>query len=181
MKAIWVVDGAYLLKASPTQFDYMKLRKVLENRLKLSFYECYYLNSTPNPPTDRQNGFHTWLKSAPPRGPQFRVELYKLKDLHVTCPNCATEFERQVQKGVDVGIATLMIKLAYQGKYDCLVLSAGDGDFEDAISYVKSELNKRIVIAGFSDSVSTDLQSYADEVVWLDDHLRHIEKTIATT
>ncbi len=43
-----------------------------------------------------------------------------------------------------------MIKLATQNLYDRLLLSAGDGDFEDAISYVKSDLHKEIWISGFT-------------------------------
>ena len=64
----------------------------------------------------------------------MRVQLYKLKDLRCDCPHCGDHFDRQVQKGVDVGIATLLIKLAVQEKYERVILSAGDGDFEDAIS-----------------------------------------------
>jgi uncharacterized LabA/DUF88 family protein len=70
---------------------------------------------------------------------------------------------------VDVGIATLIIKLAAQNVYDRLILSAGDGDFEDAISYVKSELHKEFWVSGSSTNLSVDLQSYADEVLWLED------------
>jgi nijmegen breakage syndrome protein 1 len=81
-----------------------------------------------------------------------------------------------VQKGVDVGIATLMLKLAAQNRYERLILAAGDGDFEDAISYIKSELHKEIWITGFDDSVSVDLQSYADHVVWLDNYINDIKK-----
>ena len=106
----------------------------------------------------------------------MRVQLYKLKGLDIQCPKCGTAFERQVQKGVDVGIATLIIKLATQNLYDRLLLAAGDGDFEDAINYVKSELHKEIWICGFGKSVSVDLQSYADKVIWLDAIWSKIEK-----
>jgi uncharacterized LabA/DUF88 family protein len=132
-------------------------------------YESYYLNSTRDPATDQQNAFHTWLKSAPPRGPKIRVQLYRLKSFHQRCPACEHQFDREVQKGVDVGIATLLIKLAAQDVYDRLILSAGDGDFEDAISYVKSELHKEIWMCGSQASLSADLQSYADNVVWMED------------
>jgi nijmegen breakage syndrome protein 1 len=65
-----------------------------------------YVNSTPNPPTDAQDTFHTRLMSAPPRGPKLQVRLYKLKELHVEWSQCWYVFDRRVQKGVDIGIAT---------------------------------------------------------------------------
>lgn len=175
-KTVWIVDAAYLMKAAPGRFDYLKLKMELERLMGEPFFESYYLNSTPNPPTDAQDAFHTWLKTAPPRGPKMRIQLYKLKDMRCTCPDCSWSFDRTVQKGVDVGIATLILKLATQGQYDRLLLSAGDGDFEDAISYVKSELHKELHISGFAGSVSADLQSYADSVVWLDELWATIEK-----
>ena len=177
-RVIWIIDGSYMMKSAPGRLDYLKLKTLLEGPgpEQRQFYECYYLDSLKSSMTDAKDSFLTWLKLAPPNGPKFRLQLYKLKELHVSCPKCKHAFERMVQKGVDVGIATLLIKLAIQNKYDRLLLSAGDGDFEDAISYVKSELNKEIFIAAFQGSVSADLQSYADKVVWLDDHWDDIKR-----
>jgi uncharacterized LabA/DUF88 family protein len=106
----------------------------------------------------------------------MRVQLYKIKDMHCDCPKCGHLFDRQVQKGVDVGIATLLIKLAVQKKYDRVILSTGDGDFEDAVEYVKSEFGKEIWIAGFDGSVSADLQSYADHIIWIGDIWAAVQK-----
>jgi nijmegen breakage syndrome protein 1 len=176
VKTVWIVDGAYMLKVVPGKLDYLKFKQVLEQLNGSSFFECYYLNSTPHPPTDAQDGFHKWLKTAPPRGPKMRVQLYDIKEMSVACPSCGCQFSRQVQKGVDVGVATLILKLATQNQYERLILSAGDGDFEDAISYVKSELHKEIWLSGFEHSLAADLQSYADRVIWLDDHWTSIKK-----
>ena len=168
---IWIADASYLFKACRGNFDYLRLKTALEKKVAAPFSESFYLNSTQNPPTDAQDSFHTWLKSAPPRGPKMRVKLYKLKDMHLRCPlpNCNHQFDRQVQKGVDVGIATLIVKLAAQNQYSRLILSAGDGDFEDAIAFAKEELHKDIWITGYENSLSPDLQSYADQVIWLSD------------
>jgi len=177
MNTVWIIDGAYLFnfgKSCP--FDYLKLKTELTRLNGGEIYESYYLNSAPDPSTDSQNAFHTWMKSAAPKGPKFRVELYRLKELHSTCPSCKHQFERQVQKGVDVGIATLIVKLAAKSVYDRLILSAGDGDFEDAISYVKSELGKEVWISGSQSNLSADLQSYSDKVLWLEDMLPAIRK-----
>jgi uncharacterized LabA/DUF88 family protein len=175
-KTIWLVDAAYLLKAAPGSFDYLKLKNELETKNGEKFFESYYLNSTPNPPTDAQDSFHTWLKMAPPKGPKMRVKLYKLKSLHNTCPSCSHQFDRQVQKGVDVGLATMVVKLAAQNQYERVIISAGDGDYEDSIAFAKQELHKEIWLSGFQGSMSADLQSYADNVIWLEDIWDQIKK-----
>jgi uncharacterized LabA/DUF88 family protein len=177
MKTVWVIDGAYLFnygRAHP--FDYLKLKNELVRLGGGPIHESYYLNSSRDLANDPQNAFHTWLKSAPPRGPKIRVQLYPLKDVRVACPSCGHSFEREVQKGVDVGIATLIVKLAAQGVYDRLMLCAGDGDFEDAINYVKSELHKEVWVCGSQANLSADLQSYSDHVVWLEDLHPAIDK-----
>jgi uncharacterized LabA/DUF88 family protein len=177
MKTVWIIDGAYLFNFGKTcAFDYLKLKNELIRLNGSPLYESYYLNSTPDPATDARNAFHTWLKSAPPRGPKLRVQLYRLKDFHSTCPNCNHPFDRPVQQGVDVGIATLIVKLAAQNVYDRLILSAGDGDFADAISYVKTELHKEVWLSGSQATLSADLQSYSDNVLWLEDLLPAIGK-----
>lgn len=175
-KTIWIIDAAYLLKAAPDRFDYLKLKSYLEDVNGGAFSESYYLDSTPNPPTDQQDAFHTWLKTAAPKGPHMRVKLYELKHMHMQCPRCSHEFEREVQKGVDVGIATLIVRLAAQDQYSRLLLSAGDGDFEDAIAFAKEEMHREFWLSGFTGSVSADLQSYADRVIWLDESWADIKK-----
>ena len=178
MKTVWIVDGAYLFSYGRNKpFDYLKLKAEIERENGGPLYESYYLNSVPAMGTAGQDNFHAWLKSAPPRGPKMRVQLYSLKDLHTTCPSCGQGHVRSVQKGVDVGIATLMIKLAVQNVYDRLILSAGDGDFEDAVQFVKSDLRKEVWAHGAQASLSVDLQSYADRVLWLDDMHPTIDKT----
>jgi uncharacterized LabA/DUF88 family protein len=175
-KFVWIVDASYLMKQKPGHFDYFKLKQVLEKECGGEFVDSFYLNSVSDLPTEGQNSFHTWLKLAPPNGPKMRVKLYNFKDLKSECPECHHQFAREVQKGVDVGIATLIVKLAAQNRYTRLVLSAGDGDFEDAIAYAKEELNKEIWITGFQETISPDLQSYADKVLWLEDYWDDFKK-----
>lgn len=178
MKTIWIVDGAHLFAEAGKagrKLDYLRLKAFLEGLSGASFFESYYLNSTSDPPSDQQNSFHAWLKRAPPHGPKMRVQLYNLKEMHIRCPN-GEYMVHQVQKGVDVGIATLALKLAVQDRYERLLLAAGDGDFEDAIDYIKSERHKEIWLCGFASSMSADLQSYADRVIWLDDQWDSIER-----
>ena len=177
VRTVWIVDGGYMIKSTPERVDYCRLKDELERLNGGEIFESYFLDSVANPPSENQEHFLTRLKLAPPEGPKMRVQTYALKNMHVHCPQCDTHFDRHVQKGVDVGIATLMLKMAFRDLYDRVILCAGDGDFEDAISYIKSELHKEIWIAGFNGSVSADLQSYADQVIWLDEWWENIRRS----
>jgi len=181
---LWLIDAGYLFNAQRTvaagfQFDYLKLRRKLEESGPI--WRAYYLNSTPHPPTDAQDGFHSWLRSAGPRGPQLITKLYELKNLradrayceqcqtkvNLSCPNgAAHQIGNQQQKGVDVGLATLA--LTHRDRYETLLLSSGDGDLLDAVEFL-SEQGKRIELAVFAEGVSTDLQARADRIYWIND------------
>ncbi len=176
MKTIWIVDGAYLLKTTTVHFDYLKLKRLLEEKIRDTMTEGYYLNSVIHSTLDAQGAFLDWLQAPSPKGPELQLKLYSLhKELRI-CDRCGEQYEFKLQKGVDVGIATLIIRLAIEGRYDRLVLCAGDGDFEDALIFVKDVLHKEICICGFRHSLSTDLQSYADQVIWLNEYISEIQR-----
>ena len=179
---LWLIDAGYLFKAAQAhhcRLDYLKLRQEIEKSGPV--WRAYYLNSTPNPPTDAQDGFHTWLRSAPPRGPKLITKLYELKQIRAKkafCEQCGHKVDlvcpngqghvlgNQQQKGVDVAIATLA--LIHRDKYETLLLSSGDGDLLDAVEFL-SEHGKRIELVVFPEGVSTDLQARADKVYWIDE------------
>ncbi len=186
-RGLWLIDTGYLFSSQGGvepgyQFDYRKLRDFIE--LDGPIWRAYYLNSTPHPPTDAQSGFHTWLRSAPPNGPKIITQLYELKTVradrgycdgcgsiqHLRCPNEATSqshrLTREQQKGVDVGLATLALTLSTE--YDSLILSSGDGDLLDAVEYL-SQRGKNLELVVFKTGVSTELQSRADRIYWIDD------------
>jgi uncharacterized LabA/DUF88 family protein len=115
------------------------------------------------------------MRSAPPYGPKIQVKLYGLKTLKVNCSGCKKSIKRDVQKGVDIGIATLALTMI--NRYDTLILSSGDGDFKDATEYIRNQSNKRLELAVFKTGVSTDLQSMSDKIYWLDEYKDEIRKT----
>lgn len=192
-RRLWLIDAAYLFVGrhsvrSNFQFDYARLREALETDGRI--WRGYYLNSSPNPPLEAQDAFHNWLRSARPEGPQLITKLYELQSstvrsafcvgcgqqVPVACPNDTTgthQLVRQVQKGVDVGISTLALTLLDQ--YDELVLSSGDVDLLDAVEHVLSR-SKTLSLAVFRTGVSTELQSRADKIRWIDDLADVVEK-----
>ena len=192
-KRLWIIDAGYLFNSqrsvgSGYRFDYLQLRRKIEQEGGGSIWRAYYLNSTPHPPTDAQDGFHRWLRSAAPRGPQLITKLYELKHIPANrafCEDCGKSVEltcsegldhrigNRQQKGGDVGIATLA--LVHRDRYDTLVLSSGDGDLLDAVEFL-SEQGKRVELAVFNEGVSTDLQARADHVYWINDFAEDIRR-----
>lgn len=195
-KRLWLIDAGYLFNAQRTiaqgyHFDYLKLRDKIEETKPI--WRAYYLNSTPNPPQDAQDQFHSWLRCGPPRGPKIITQLHELKRIradYAYCEDCGKKVKlhcpeegghhitNQQQKGVDVGIATLA--LIHREKYDALLLSSGDGDLLNAVEFL-SEFGKRIELLVFRNGVSTDLQSRADEIVWIDEFAEDIRRDEKTT
>ena len=53
IRTVWIIDGAYLMKAAPGRFDYLALRKALESEAG-PIGEAYYLNSIAPPETEAQ-------------------------------------------------------------------------------------------------------------------------------
>jgi len=193
-RALWLIDAGYLHAAQSSiapgyRFDYRKLRDKIEQDGEV--WRAYFLNSTANPPTDLQDSFHRWLRQAPPVGPKIITKLYQLKTIDIDrayCEVCQREvapacpharnpevhhLQRQQQKVVDVGLATLALTLV--GDYDTLVLSSGDGDLLDTVEYLSLH-KKQLELVVFRAGVSGELQSRADRVYWVDefqDEVRH--------
>ncbi len=78
-RKLWLIDAGYLFNArhsvrSGYEFSYLRLRNYLE--LDGPNWRAYYLNSTPNPPSDGQDSFHRWMRSGPPFGPKIITKFY---------------------------------------------------------------------------------------------------------
>lgn len=128
------------------------------------------------------------MSSGPPRGPKIITKLYDVRNVDadeayceqcqekvpLQCPNDETHkiYNRQ-QKGVDVGIATLA--LIHKEKYETLILSSGDVDLLDMIEHL-SESGKKIELVVFSVGVSTEIQSRADNIMWINDFSEEVKK-----
>jgi len=155
---ICLIDGAYLLSGSKSNIDMLELRCVLQ-KWSISEYGHFdrtiYFNSMKMG-DEKQEKFHSWLQS---KG--FEVKLFGLKEMDVKCPCCDKSFKRQVQKGVDVAIATYILELADQ--YKRLVLVAGDGDLIHAVRVVQNKF-KEVYVSGFHGSMSGEFRVAADKL-----------------
>jgi len=70
-----------------------------------------------------------------------------------------------VEKGIDIMLATDLLKFAWGDMYDVAVLVTGDGDFAYAVETVKN-MGKHVEIAAFPANLSWELANVADERIY---------------
>ncbi|KAL3673340.1 hypothetical protein V7S43_001056 [Phytophthora oleae] len=169
-----IIDGSYAIIGARNlggKIDYIKLRTALEVQASTQFGDCWFFDQ--NPSAQRLNpaltAEYNRLKYAPPEGPQFQVSLFPMKKYSCHCKRCDNHFTQNVQKGVDNGIATKILSLAYENICDRFILFAGDGDFYSSLSHVRNVLRKDIWVIGYRGTVSGDLQQLASRVIWMND------------
>lgn len=72
------------------------------------------------------------------------------------------------QKGVDILMASDMLRFACKGSYDAAIIITGDGDFTPVVNMVKDE-GRRVELAGIPGTISQDLAENCDERIGLTD------------
>ncbi|MEF8773094.1 MAG: NYN domain-containing protein [Halobacteriales archaeon] len=100
---------------------------------------------------------------------QLRMSGYR-----VTTVPLRRRGDGHVEKGVDIQLATELIAQAYNGAYDVAILVSGDADYARAVRYVQDQ-GKRVVVASFEETTSSEMRKLADEYVELDSIASAIE------
>eukprot|EP00696_Hemimastix_kukwesjijk_P019090 gnl/Hemi2/8241_TR2841_c0_g3_i1.p1 gnl/Hemi2/8241_TR2841_c0_g3~~gnl/Hemi2/8241_TR2841_c0_g3_i1.p1 ORF type:complete len:331 (-),score=16.13 gnl/Hemi2/8241_TR2841_c0_g3_i1:35-1003(-) len=180
--ALLVVDGAYLeiglRERGIDRLNYGLLIKTLEQQTGCRLTERWYV-------TDRGGDGHhehsmdialSAVLPAPDSRPAFRV--HRLDRKRSTCNRCNQSV--QVQMGVDISIATLILKHAFLNLSEKIVLLTGDSDFFEAIRMVRDERQKEVVLVGMrpiynSHSVSTKILTLCSQTLWVDDMLDQLD------
>ncbi len=67
------------------------------------------------------------------------------------CPECGSPMLGYKEKGVDTTISNILLREAWEGLYDVVILISSDRDFIPTIAYLHS-LNKKSIHAGFKNT-----------------------------
>jgi len=151
-----------------TKIDYVKLVNKLSegtNLLRAIFYD-----GVPEVLSINKKNFLTALSK---HGIQIKTKIIKQRKSN--CPHCGCQVNRYVQKGVDVSLASDIVRHAFQGTCDICIIVSGDEDYKDAIEIAKDK-GLKIWVASFRNSLSVDLERSTDRVVYLDDLFENIKK-----
>ena len=155
-KAIVFIDGSNLyhsLSENCNRFDvnYEALcQKLCEGK---ELFRIYYYNIIRDSDKNQQ-AYHDQQK--------FLSALYSTPYLEVKLGISKQRGETSVEKGVDIMMATDLLKLAWENSYDAAILVSGDGDFAYAVKTVK-DLGKHVEVAAFESNLAWELANIADK------------------
>ena len=93
---------------------------------------------------------------------KFLSALYSTPYLDVRLGTSKVRGDVVVEKGIDIMVATDLLRFAWEDLYDVAILVSGDGDFSYAVQAVK-DLGKHVEIAAFTSNLSWELIQVADE------------------
>ena len=154
------VDGGNVFHSSRTlgiEIDLEKLRAFLTKDRKLSRSHYYGADSG----SEKQRRFFYALKHIG----------WDVKTLPLRRYEEGTPFE----KGIDVMLVTDMLVAAQRNMYDIAILVSGDKDYVYPVKTIK-KLGKRVELASFDHSVSTELKLAVDRFISLTDNIDSIQR-----
>jgi len=143
------------------KIDYKKLVFVLSegtNLLRAYFYDGV-LESIPL----KKKGF---LEALEKQGIQMRTKI--LKTRQTVCSKCSEVTVKNIQKGVDVSLATDILRHAFQHTCELCIVVSGDEDYCDAISVAK-DIGIKVWVASFRPALSSKVERIADKVIFIED------------
>ena len=148
------IDGSNLyhsLEENCKRFDvdFSLLTKKLCKGRKL--YRVYYYNVTRDSDREQQAYIHQ---------KRFFGALYNTPFLEVRLGNYKLRKDQAVEKGVDIMMATDLLKCAWEDLYDIGIMVTGDGDFSYAVKTVK-DFGKHVEVAAFEANLSLELLQIA--------------------
>ncbi len=118
-----------------------------------TMFRTYYYNVLQDPERSPQ-GYQDQQK--------FLTALHNTPYLEVRLGGSKMRGATTVQKGVDIMIATDLLRFAWDDRYDIAVLVSGDGDFSYAVQAVK-DMGKHVEVAAFPANLSSELVSVSDD------------------
>lgn len=179
MKTIAFIDAGQFRPAIVNQrlhmpqgqrFDWSLFRNFMRQAASDEVFDTHYFDCVSDAPSAGREAFHQFLRNTL----SFQLHFSELKDKRRTCGLCKGTYIEHEQKGVDVGIAVHMLKLAYSNAYEQALLCSGDGDFAPLVTYLRDSLGKRVIAVGWQNGVAPALRDASYKVVHLEDYQQAI-------
>jgi uncharacterized LabA/DUF88 family protein len=178
MKTIAFIDAGQFRPAIVNQrlqmqqgkrFDWNRFKRLMDELAGGEVFDVHYFDCVSDAPSAGREAFHQFLRNTL----SFQLHFSELKEKRRGCPVCRSTYSEHEQKGVDVGIAAHLLKLAFTNSYDQALLCSGDGDFAPLVQDLRTTLGKRVTVLGWHNGVAPSLRDACYRVVHLEDYQDH--------
>ena len=175
-RGMLIIDGAYfeqgtakylndkygisLFDSNSPELLIQNFIETIEEWLQISWIERHYINALFDESKKHKqllDGQYAMIKALEEKC-MFQIDWREFKKMSVYWTNrhwhnSYQPINRLVQAEVDVAIATKALSMAFQDKYDVLVVITGDRDFKDWFISVTTETNKFVQVIGFENTI----------------------------
>ena len=93
---------------------------------------------------------------------KFLSALYNTQYLDVRLGTSKVRGDTAVEKGIDIMLATDLLRFGWNDLYDVAIVVSGDGDFSYAVQAVR-DMGKHVEVAAFASNLSPELTQAADD------------------
>ncbi len=178
MKTIAFIDAGQFRPAIVNQrlqiqpgkrFDWNRFKHLMDDLSGGEVFDVHYFDCVSDAPSAGREAFHQFLRNTL----SFQLHFSELKEKRRNCPVCRSSYAEHEQKGVDVGIAVHLLKLAFTNSYDQALLCSGDGDFAPLVQDLRTTLGKRVTVIGWHNGVAPSLRDACYRVIHLEDFQDH--------
>lgn len=158
MRTAWFVDGAYLFRSAPFDFEFSFLRERLERQLGRPFDDCFFYQAAPAGAPPAHNAFVESLQAAPPDGARARVRYAP-----------ASPGDADGDAGLAAALTLDLFKAALECRYTAVAFSAPHAYYADVLAQVRDRFDCAVTLAVYAGTADSALHPLAEKMVWLDE------------
>ena len=113
------------------------------------------------------------------KGLGFKLHLYTYGFKSIKCVHCGRFSQITVEKGIDAGISTQIMRDFMNHAFDTIVLMSANKDYIELLEFVRSS-GRKVKLMIWRNTMSQDLLEFTSrwgiEVIYLDNHRPDLEK-----
>lgn len=142
-RVICLIDGFNLYhvlhSCHPAHCKWCNYYSLVKNYIlpKDTLEDVYYFTALAKWNKSKEARHRVFIKAQEHFG--VKVVLGNFKEKHLTCRKCHQKYLSHEEKETDINIASELLCLAYEDKYDKAIIVSGDSDYVSVIKKVKAK------------------------------------------
>jgi uncharacterized LabA/DUF88 family protein len=155
--------------------EYEKLMRFLEKLGGMIWDVHFFAIEETSTERTSTSDFFDYLQ----KGLGFTLHLFTYGFKSIRCIHCGRFSQLTVEKGLDVGMATQIMKDLHNAAFDTMILMSSNREYIELMDYVRST-GKKVKLLIWRNTLSQELIDFTNrwsiEVIYLDNYREELEK-----